>query len=691
MAQEAEVVEEELHEDYIILRVRRPKGPGTLSIQTTPGGQPAQFGEAGPSLSIQTTPGSAGSAAISEVEEIRIRLARVGVSFASSPSLSLGIDSSTPKVSVTALRLAEVGVRFERPAGIKLGLNAEAPSVSALRQLQLVPVGVSFNSVSPISLKVDERSPVNVMLSAKVSLQPVTVSFSRPSAVSLQLDGSNHVPQRTTYELKPVSVTFAQPGRASLGNVSDEVRGLGVTPASSIRSATKSATESAAQFAPPPPSILSKSATTPAAAPSPHELSEGEIEEVEKAVDSALFGLGRLVPDRPLLIVAEHVKGFRYIEFLKRVLREVYRVRVGGLPEPKHVSNVADLQPLIPVEVGAGGRLFVIDLVSGDLGKALKESDVKGSSQTSLRERMRDRLRELFSQGYGFIVIYGDYVDNHVSGAQAEALREGVLKNYLLTTWKQISPETSKKSLYVMLANLMWGRVGEPEMDYKGNFDRFVIELEDEYWKALEGALKDFNLQVLVRPSAEGDEAGRESMSHYLTKAFIVNYLVSRLTEEFKGKGAKEDEARRSALGCVTTEYQPGGANVRYDVYVKDKDANRDCGSMSKLVIEVETLYGTGTALHKVLDTIESRVNAGADRLWVVVPNPQAVIYLPQLLRLERYARERFKGKEIEFYTLDVKGGAPVRLVEVARKLLDEWRKLKGEPAGGAEEGVTPA
>ncbi|MFP3319680.1 MAG: hypothetical protein RXO24_03905 [Acidilobus sp.] len=625
MAQEAEVVEKELKElpdGYLyILRARRPKGLGTLSIQTAPG--------------------SAGSTAVSEGEEIRIKLAKVSV-------------------------------RFERPADIKLSLNAEASSFSAPRQLQLVPVVVSFNSVSPISLKVDESVLVNVVPSAKISLQPVTVSFSRPSAVSLQLDSNYHVPQRITYKLKPVSVTFAQPGQVSLGNVSDEVRGLGVTPASST-----------------------KSATTPAAAPSPHELSEGEIEEVENAVDRALFGLGRLVPDRPLLIVAEHVKGFGYIEFLKRVLREVYRVRVGGLPEPKHVSNVADLQLLIPSEVGAGGRIFVIDLVSGDLGKVLKEGDVKGSSQATLRERIRDRLRELFSQGYGFIVIYGDYhVGNHVSGAQAEDLREGVLKNYLLTTWKQISPETSKKSLYVMLANLMWGKVGEPEMDYEdiGSFDGLVVRLEDEYWKALEGALKDFNVQVLVRPSAEGDEAGRESMSHYLTKAFVVNYLVSRLTEEFKGKGAKEDEARRRALECVGTEHQPGGANVRFDVYVKDKkDANSDCGSMSGLVVEVETLYGTGTALHKVLDTIESRVNAGAGRLWIVVPNPQAVIYLPQLLRLERYTRERFKGREIEFYTLDVKGSAPVRLVEVARRLLDEWRGLKGEPAGGAEEGVTPA
>ncbi|MFP3287004.1 MAG: hypothetical protein RXP86_07115 [Acidilobus sp.] len=658
MAQEAEVVEKELKklpDGYLyILRTRRRKGLGTLSIQTAPG--------------------SAGSTAVSEGEEIRIKL-------------------------------AEVGVSFERPAGIKLGLNAETPSFSAPRQLQLVPVVVSFNSVSPISLKVDERAPVNVVPRAKISLQPVTVSFSRPSAVSLQLDSNYHVPQRTTYELKPVSVTFAQPGQVSLGNVSDEVRGLGVTLASSTKSATKSA-------------------TTPAAAPSPYELSEGEINEVESAVDRTLFGLGRLVPDRPLLIIARHVKGFDYIEFLKRALREVYRVRVGGLPEPKHVSSVTDLQPLIPVEVGAGGRIFVIDLVSGDLGELLKveasSGEVKGPSQATpekmkIRDilcRIRDRLRELFSQGYGFIVIYGDYyvlyvlrmllsqghcdhyVDSPVSGAQAEAPRGGAPEDYLLTIPSpvEVSPVASEESLYVLLANLMWGRVSEPVMDYEdiGSFDGLVVRLEDEYWRALEGALKDFNLQVLVRPSAEGDEAGRESMSHYLTKAFIVNYLVSRLTEEFKGKGAKEDEARRSALECVKTEHQPGGANVRYDVYVKDKDANSDCGSMSGLVVEVETLYGTGTALHKVLDTIESRVKAGVSRLWVVVPNPQAVIYLPQLLRLERYARELFKGSKIEFYTLDVKGGAPVRLVEVARRLLDEWRKLKGEPAGGAEEGVTP-
>ncbi|MFP3287823.1 MAG: hypothetical protein RXP86_11235 [Acidilobus sp.] len=87
MAQE--VVEKELKElpeGYIlyIVRVRRPKGLGTLSTRTTPG--------------------SAGSTAVSEGEEIRIKLIKVGVSFASSPSLSLSIDSSIPKIKCTPPR-----------------------------------------------------------------------------------------------------------------------------------------------------------------------------------------------------------------------------------------------------------------------------------------------------------------------------------------------------------------------------------------------------------------------------------------------------------------------------------------------------------------------------------------------------------------------------------------------------------
>jgi len=108
-------------------------------------------------------------------------------------------------------------------------------------------------------------------------------------------------------------------------------------------------------------------------------------------------------------------------------------------------------------------------------------------------------------------------------------------------------------------------------------------------------------------------------------------------------------------------------------VYVKP-----NCGSrLDGLVVEVETLYSTGTALHKVLNTIESRISTGVGRLWVVIPNPQAIIYLPQLLKLKMHVKKRY-SRDIEFYTLDVTSNVPIRLVDVARRLLSRWRELKG-------------
>ncbi|MGC9137264.1 hypothetical protein, partial [Caldivirga sp.] len=148
-------------------------------------------------------------------------------------------------------------------------------------------------------------------------------------------------------------------------------------------------------------------------------------------------------------------------------------------------------------------------------------------------------------------------------------------------------------------------------------------------------------------------------MTHYMAKAFIVKHLIGNIARELRGRGLSEEDALKKAVDCVETEYSQG--SVRFDVYVKS-----DCGSaFSGLAVEVETLYGTGTIVHKLLDTIESRVNVNVvNRLWIVVPNPQAVIYLPLLLKLRNHARASHRA--IEFYTLDLYNGELVRLIDMA-------------------------
>jgi hypothetical protein len=133
-------------------------------------------------------------------------------------------------------------------------------------------------------------------------------------------------------------------------------------------------------------------------------------------------------------------------------------------------------------------------------------------------------------------------------------------------------------------------------------------------------------------------------------KAFVVRHLAERV-----------------GLDCVETEKGEGAAV--FDVAVT-------CGGLQGLVVEVETLYGTGTVVHKLVETVE---RVGVRKMWIVVPNPHAVIYLPLLPRIRRELRKR---RDVEFYTLDVTSRGLVRLTDVATMLVKKWK----ETTEGAKE-----
>ncbi len=200
----------------------------------------------------------------------------------------------------------------------------------------------------------------------------------------------------------------------------------------------------------------------------------------------------------------------------------------------------------------------------------------------------------------------------------------------------------------------MWGRISDPVLDYGRlgfrDFDEFVVWLEDEYWRRL-GEVS-FEVLYKTRPSA----GERESELHYLAKAFVVRHLAERVDPN-----------------CVETEKEEGAAV--FDVVVT-------CGGLQGLVVEVETLYGTGTVVHKLVETVQKLKDvkrAGVRKIWIVVPNLQAVIYLPLLLRTRRELR---KEHDVEFYTLDVTSRGLVRLTDVATILVKKWKKT----TEGAEE-----
>ncbi|MGC8773384.1 MAG: hypothetical protein ACP5RJ_08015, partial [Conexivisphaera sp.] len=521
------------------------------------------------------------------------------------------------------------------PAAVELQLDSGVPAPIRPTSHQLEPVLASFSEPGPPSLELDTGIPSRLPSWMDLGLTPVASSFLTAPGIQVALDSAvGAIAPAAPPALEPVSVAFVERAEVRI----ELQREL---PGSLARAA---------------PAVAGGGG-----APEEEGLDPGELERIYGEDLRPLLGAARLLSERAVVISVPKLEGEGegFLELLKRVLREAYRVRVGGLPEPRHVRDPRDLDSLMLDQV-AGGRIAVIDL-TGELKGIVEDEGRRGEL-----ERLSDRLREIFSQRFGFLVLYGE---------------EGTLKDlprrWSASLWgwpiMEARPRADRMNLYALVSGLMWGLVDDPGSARLAE----VVQLENNFYESLRSGA-GFDVLLRTKPSSSPDEAGsgRESMVHYLTKAFVVSHLVRMIEGELRRSGMGEEEARRRALECVETEHVEEGGSLRYDVYV-----NGNCLSSlggRGLIVEVETMYGTGTALHKLLETVESRCAGGhGDGLWMVIPNPQAVIYLPELLKLRRHVRVERGCNNVEFYALDLSGeggrpgGGLVRLTDVARRIMD--------------------
>ena len=375
---------------------------------------------------------------------------------------AMSIDAVEQKVEIR-LRLVEPVFETPRPLSYQLGLSLPQIAKNDLRLRHLSP---SFEEPRQISLQLEYGVPPVKPLAA--SLKPITISFKEVPQIWLNL--SFEPPRIAPLQLRPAGIapSFERPREVSVS----------------------------VDFSAP-------SLATASPQPGPPDAPEAPLEELEEVYSEPLLRLGVVISERPVVIVARPA-GFGYVEFLKRVLREIYRVRSGGLPEPKHVSTPEDLGLLLPVDVGAGKRLFVLDLSQG------RAQEPKAEDLLEVLDRLRDRLRELFSQEFGFFVIYGDVKKlNNWERALTEAA-PGYAS--VVPSPVEVSMRPGHLPFYVLLANAMWGRISDPVLDYKRlgfrEFDEFVVWLEDEYWRRL----GEVSFEVLYKTKPSAGE--RESELH---------------------------------------------------------------------------------------------------------------------------------------------------------------------------------
>jgi hypothetical protein len=410
------------------------------------------------------------------------------------------------------------------------------------------------------------------------------------------------------------------------------------------------------------------------------------IEGLDLGPLDSILGLGRALGERPVVVFAyapchTDEKGdeacddsLDYIELLKRVLRERYRAVMGGLPAPYHVDLDFirnRLNIYLPSDVRAGSSIYVIDL------RGAKLDDL---SDRRVVDFLRQRVRELYSQGYGFLVIYGSPRALLALKVSLGLVRpgegpgaKGYGKLYDAPYEVKVGPEHVDS--FRRFAELMYGR-GEqrPSAGAGTSISDYAVGLEEEFLEQLSKAVRPpeaTRLALRAWPSLEGEgefavDESLESRVHYLVKAFVFARLVGHISRYLKERGLGEEEALRRALECVKTEGDAKALlaseagrrqeelSVVPDIYVSSR-CSEALGLRGGLDVEVETLYGTGTVIHKVWTTILRRkelLGNVISNVWVVVPNPSALTHIYHLLSLEEELRPL--GDAVTLWTLNL-------------------------------------
>jgi len=362
-----------------------------------------------------------------------------------------------------------------------------------------------------------------------------------------------------------------------------------------------------------------------ATAPSVQEIA---VEEFEDPIKDTFGSVGfKMLSERPIIILAEKPedKNLEYIEFLKRILREVYRTRAKGLPAPTHIST--DFEE-IKLDIKAGKSVYVIDL---DSAKMEKQSE----------RYLIDRIKELYSQNFGFIVLYG-------SKSSIKAIKSLWMPDIrgFSRLPKYVEVRIEDREAIFTLANLFWGIIEKATMDEPINLDEYVVKLEDDFYAKIEETANDLRSVLIVEPSKEDEEGLEgESIVHYGIKAFVVNYLT---------------KFENVPLENIQTEFEFGDAII--DVFVKHPEHG-------DIAIEVETLYGTTIPLLKLKKRIESRLRKGL-KTWIVIPNPQFMIYLKEISALRAFYKKRCHDL-VEFWTLDIRSNKLISFRELITKIKD--------------------
>jgi len=349
---------------------------------------------------------------------------------------------------------------------------------------------------------------------------------------------------------------------------------------------------------------------------------------------------------RPVCIVLPKRAYDSFVKSVAIICREIYRIVKGGKPEPRWISE--GLKDEIERYLKAEGMVFVVDdsecKLLPNFRKILSAAEFLEKVNKSM---ILDRVREFFSQGFGFIIF-------HISERWASQFANMLEKEVPNANIIKVPSPSWQPKVKAVLATVCWGFIEEEGQ----TFDEIFGRCEEKFFRELKEASEDVMLTHWIK---EDESAGYE---HEGMKVIVVECLAKEL-----GAVSKDDVVRMLKERIIETEHEISGGG-RADIYL-------DAPSVQRFV-EIETFYGREDPIKRLdKDTLSKYIGRGIGRVDVVLlTGIQALLYAGRLIELANvYSKEH--GLKVNFYLPNIRERRLVPLREVFRMLKDAIGPLK--------------
>jgi len=363
--------------------------------------------------------------------------------------------------------------------------------------------------------------------------------------------------------------------------------------------------------------------------------------------------------DNPYVVFLPSYENDGYIETIWIILREIFRKLAK---KGKPISRIHDNKEILKEELRAEDNIDIIEENGNDYTISIPTNErihtSKKIKSQELLEFIKNRLREMKTQGLGFIVF-------HVSRSLIEKMKKELKKE----SWKpeiiDLEPVFHERSVQELnlvyqdenieqeidivrikkqCASYFWGFV-EPVNDDKWTngktFDDFFGACEREFRKKLREIFKKtFTIinseKIILKDYKKVTFKDSEGILHKRIKILVLKHLL-------------ENEKRRWEEIKVE-QTSPNTEDVIPDILIGED-----------ISYEIETFYGRGEPDERIVELIKKyQNNTNISEIKIIITNLDAILWYKEFIRIKKNKKK--ENMDVGFLTLDLKNN---QLIEI--------------------------